>query len=166
MRTNRFNTGKAFEKLIEAIAVQYASKKLLRLRKVDPPVRYAGGRMIPMENPFTDYVGVWTERDGRAVFIEAKSTRDPVLPLSHLTDKQVAAMHAWRVAGAAVLLLWECGGVVRFWTEPMISDQTIHKRHLKFNDGFIVPTGMGWVTHDFLESMREIWTQRAHATTV
>mgnify|MGYP001604299036 CR=1 FL=1 len=162
MRTNRFNTGKPFEHALEKIAAQYASRGLLSLRKVDPPLRYVGASIVHMANPFTDFIGCWSERGGRALFVEAKSTREPKLPVgkSGLTSAQIDAMHCWSAAGAAAFLLWECRGEVRLWSEAMIVDQTQNIRHLPYGFGLYVPAGQGWVLHDFLFVMRQLWPEK------
>lgn len=131
----------------------------MRIKKVEQPIRIFGGRTIHLENPFLDFVGVWTERIGRAVFFEAKSTLKDRLPLGNngLSDKQLDSLHRWRVAGAVAFLLWEHRGECRFWKEQMIVDQSKEWRHLKFENGEPVPRGIGFVTHDFRVNMIRHW---------
>lgn len=159
MRTNRNNTGKAWEKTIEIIGIQYASQRLMRFRKIDPPLRYIGGRVLHLANPWLDYGGCWTERQGRMVVFEAKSTKEPRLPLGSggLTTNQMANMHLWTNAGAVVFLLWECHGRCALWNYQMIVEQGKEWKHLKHENGLPVGQGMGHVIFDFRQVMLKLW---------
>lgn len=144
---------------------QYKSQGLFRAEKADPPMRVMGGgpsrRFIYMKNPFLDFIGVWRERAGRAVMFEAKSTREPRLPVGYkngLTASQVEAMRHWHAHGAVTFCLWECRGLV----------QMVHLGHIKTLDDNgqksiepgaceAVPIGRGYVLFDFLQVMRRLW---------
>jgi hypothetical protein len=109
-----FNTGKALEARIMTAVNIYGRRELLLMRKVDPPsfTRYVGGKTVTTltQNPFLDFVGTWTERSGRALFIEAKSTAEPRLPFGGdacVTIQQMEALRSWSHAGAAVGIIWE-----------------------------------------------------------
>lgn len=131
----------------------------MRIKKVEQPIRIFGGRTIHLENPFLDFVGCWTERLGRSIFFEAKSTTKDRLQVGSggLSDKQLDSIHRWKVSGAVTFLLWEVGGKCRFWTEGMILQQTSDRRHLRFEEGEVVEPGIGFVTHDFRKNMISHW---------
>ena len=158
------NTGKPFEKTIETILMQYASKGILRMKKVDPPTRLLklGGstKVIMLPNPFLDYVGSWTARHGRAVFMEAKSTSEPQLKINSdggLTVKQFEAMRQWQAAGAVTFVLWEHHGHVRMLTYDMVKAALETAKHIKFPCAIPVPNGLGFVIYNFVEIMEKIW---------
>lgn len=160
MRTNRSNTGKAFEKTIETVLIQYAAKGKMRLKKVDAPMRFAGGHVILLQSPWLDFAGCWTGRGGRAVFLEAKSTSKDTLPLDQdggVTVNQVEALRNWHNAGAVAFVLWEFKGSVRLLTWPQIRDILVMRKHAKLTDGQPVPAGLGFVIHDFLKVMETTW---------
>lgn len=103
--------GKQFEADIKARLTYYEADRILVMRKVDPPTRIVGpGRIIFLPNPFLDFLGSWVERDGRAVFIEAKETKDAKLGLEQkqtgITKDQLRNLHIWHQANAAAGVLW------------------------------------------------------------
>lgn len=119
-RTNRKNTGKAFEHELELLFKVLESRRVARIRKVDPPTRIVGGgfrrHVIFLPNPFLDYAGAIC-RTGRAVFIEAKSTVDHRLPIARhggVTEEQVEALRGWAQADALVGILWRYNGATAF----------------------------------------------------
>ena len=119
-RTNRKNTGKAFEHELELLFKVLESRRVARIRKVDPPTRIVGGgfrrHVIFLPNPFLDYAGTLC-RTGRAVFIEAKSTASHRLPIARhggVTEEQVEALRGWARAGALVGVLWRFDGETAF----------------------------------------------------
>lgn len=121
VRTNYWNDGRDWEEHIKAIANEYARASVLTLEKVVPGARIVGGgsarKVIFMTSRLVDFVGVWTARGGRALFLEAKSTAEPRLPLGRpggLTAQQVSSLRCWTLAGAATGLLWRCDSGV-FW---------------------------------------------------
>lgn len=177
MRTNWRNTGKLFEREIEGVLVQYRAKRFLDLRKTEPATRFIEGQVLHLRNDWLDYAGSWTERGGRCVVMECKSTtpeqhlegmeREPRLPLGSggLTDRQRLAMLRWTDAGACAFLLWRHGTRTLFVPWPVIYtvDRRMDRRHLLWSDGREVKQGMGFVTCDFLEAMRTCWPGKASA---
>ena len=177
MRTNHFNTGKAFEAEIERVLIQYQASGILRMKKVDPPLRYIGpGKVLHLANPFVDFVGCWTERGGRMVVMECKSTkrkmqgieldigiqREPRLPLGDdgLTDRQVDALRHWSAAGAVAFVLWRHGDTDTMllpWPAIRAVAAAGQRRHLLWSDGHLVRRGLGFVTVDFVAEMRRIF---------
>jgi len=168
VRTNLKNTGKPFETEITKTCAEYQSQGRLRMKKADPPVRVIGGgpykRIIQLANPFLDLVGCWTERDGRAVFIECKSTQEPKLSLfGNITENQYEAMHHWHHAGAVVFVLWQWNEEVVLLTAGTVQRHVTLMQagagphHIKFEAGTHVPRGMGFVIYDFLELMHAFW---------
>jgi penicillin-binding protein-related factor A (putative recombinase) len=167
MRTNRANTGKAFEDQVKACLTAYSAKGLLRCCKVEPATRIVGGgfnrKVIFLHNDWADFAGVWTENGGRMVVIEAKSTSRPRLALGTggITDTQIQSMASWHGAGAVVFALWEYRGQCRLITMPDITQALkIDKaKSLTWgpSTGQLVPIGMGYVLFDFLSVMRKLW---------
>lgn len=160
---NARNDGHGFEAQIEAVLRCYASKQQMRVKKVSQPVKVYGPpgrqRVIHLENPFLDFLGSWTERGGRMIMFEAKSTLEPKLRLGDggLSSTQAAELHLWDLAGAVSFLLWEHRGAVRLWHDQMIAAQGREWRHLKFENGVEVKPGLGFVLWDFRRTMLEIW---------
>lgn len=110
------SNGDAAEELILALCESYRRQGRARLRKVDPPSRVVGRgnakRIIYLENPFLDLVGVWSEKGGRALFLEVKSTKSPRLPIARkdgVTEKQIESLKNWRDSGAVTGVLWVRG---------------------------------------------------------
>lgn len=157
-RTNAGNDGKRFEGLVKDVAADYFRKKILRLEKVEPPTRIVGpNRIIFLENPFADFMGTWEERGGRAMFIEAKSTKDERLPIGNgkLSDDQIDWLIRWHTCGAAVGVIWESAFRVGFL--PIGTIEAIRKsgrRHIKFEEADPVPQGMGRCIFDFAQNLR------------
>lgn len=157
-KSNAKNDGRRFEDLFARVADQYHFRKLMRLEKVGPPVRFAGpGRIIFLENPFPDWTGTWTERGGRTVMLETKSTADDKLPISDskLTDTQISWLEKWHYAGAVTGVIWESnfrvgflpiGRIIQVWQSG--------RRHFKFEEADPVPQGNGFVLFDFIENIR------------
>lgn len=142
------------------------------MKRTAPPVRIMGGKagrnVLFLGNPWLDYAGVWTERDGRMMVFEAKSTsgdRLPFLSDSGLTERQMEAGHHWDAAGAVVFLLWQSPGQVRLipWKHITFAARAWNmtpKRGTKsFNldAGRPVPQGKGYRLVDFLAVVRELW---------
>lgn len=169
LRTNRTNTGKEFEKEMERTFGYYQSNRIATVRKVDPPVRliyYADKvtgekktRAIFLPNPFLDFVGSWSARHGRALFVECKSSAAHRLPLrpGHLSDDQVNAMKTWRLAGAAVCILWQWAGRVALITpEMVIGAKGRGEKSIAFEGLPLVPRGEGSCIWDFLPILEGI----------
>lgn len=164
------NQGTWLEAEIKKILEVYRDKGLLDMSKVDPPTRViwvpaakrkpgqAAQTVMQLPNPFLDYVGSWTERAGRAVFLEAKSTAEPRLPLmndSGLKQRQIESLLRWRRAGGAVGVLWACCGAIRF--VPLVAVEAQLRggvKHIKWEHAMELKRGFGWVTWDFLEALR------------
>ena len=159
MRTNRFNDGRPFQTLLESILKQYQSDGRLRMKKVEPPTRIVRGRILYLENPFLDYIGCWSDRGGRLVTFEAKSTRESRLPLwsNGVTKKQIDVLRLWESAGSVAFVLWEYSGDVRLIRYSAIKEALVERKHLKLEDGVLVPRGEKWIMHDFLKVMEELW---------
>lgn len=177
LRTNRSNTGKVFEKEIETTAAGYHNRRIAVLRKVDPPVRLIyyfdkttqtkKTRTIFMANPFLDFVGIWSARGGRMLLVEAKSTATHRLPLNRdggLTKEQVATIKTWRIAGAAVCVVWQWAGKVCLWTPEMLrAAEDQGDKSLEFEAGLSVERGEGNVVWDFLPVLaKSIWPELAN----
>src|SRR5579862_1167264 len=155
------NTGKPFEAHLLEIASIYENRGILSLVKSDPPVRVVGfgpaRKVIFLRNPFVDFVGVWKERNGRAIFLEAKSTADPSLDLDHdngITDTQIKSLKRWSNAGAAVGVLWECQGSVKFISLDSITRRLMaNLRKIHFHQAEPVGQGEGFVMFDFIKNL-------------
>ena len=163
--SNARNDGRAFEGQLETIATQYVSKRIMRIKKCEQPLRIMGKRpfikVVFMENPFLDFTGSWMERGGRMICFEAKSTTKPVLPIggdNGMKQSQIDAMGYWLAAGAVSFLLWECKGVVKFVTYAEIRHRLDRDKikHLKFEQCMeTVNQGMGFTFFDFAVNMRK-----------
>lgn len=141
LRTNRKNDGREFEKRIADSLALYQANGWMRIKKVEQPIKMFGRRVIHLKNPFLDFIGSWTERFGKMVAFETKSTSVPKLQTHSggLTEAQIDAMRLWTRAGAVTFLLWDYKGNVNFWSHEMVEEQTATRRHLRFEDGVGVP---------------------------
>lgn len=163
MTRNWRNDGRRFEKELEIICTKYAGNGWMRLKKVEQPIKTFGPPqarcVIHLLNPYLDAVGTWTERGGRMVTFEAKSTIKPQLRLGDggLSANQMTNIHLWDHAGAVTFLLWEFKGVCRLWDNAMIATQSKLAKHLKFENGLMVPMGDGFLIYDFRQLMVEHW---------
>ena len=162
------NNGTAFESHIKLAAEGYAAQGRATLEKADPPtaIRYKGpGKPFvqQLENPFLDFLGVWTERGGRALFIEAKSTEEHRLPICRdngLTSKQVAALQRWHDAGAVVGVVWHHRGEWRLVTLSLIEMVRAEgSASLRWADAMTLPRGTGLIQYDFLTALACIYGQ-------
>jgi len=157
--SNNKQKGNFFEDLVTMVASSYHAQGIAKLEKVDPPVaiKYRpGGRplIIPKQSPFLDFVGVWTAQEGRALFIEAKSTEQPRLEFGNETGikaSQLASLRTWHNTGAVVGVLWHYLGEVRLVTLSTIAatEQT-GRKSIRWNDAEPLPRGKGLVEFDFL----------------
>jgi hypothetical protein len=107
------DNGNEAESLILGLCDEYRAQGRANLKKVDPPskVVYKGGKptIIYQANPFLDLVGPWTEKGGRACFLEVKSTAGQRLPIARpngVTVKQLEALREWRESAAVTGVLW------------------------------------------------------------
>lgn len=176
VRTNRSNDGRSFQKEIEATVAAYREQGIASLEKTDPPVvviwpfdpitKTKKQRVIFKKNPWLDFMGVWTRRGGRAVFVEAKSTSSHRLPINRhggLTDEQVTALFRWRRSGAAVCLVWHFDDRVVLFTPEMLQSATINgAKSLVFEDGLAVAMHAGAVrVWDFLPVLEAaVWPEK------
>jgi penicillin-binding protein-related factor A (putative recombinase) len=125
MGTNR---GRSTERWIELLLTQYEAQGIARIRKVDPPTRtvqigQGRAKTINLANPFLDFFGTWTAREGRAVTFEVKHTEDDSLKICRsggITETQWAALRAWRQAGCATFVIWEHRQELRLLTAETI----------------------------------------------
>jgi hypothetical protein len=168
--TNRANDGRAFEERIQTTLTHYAG--IMRVKKVDPPSRVMGGgaarRVIFLENPFLDFGGAWTARGGRAIFFEAKSTKDHKLRFDQsggLTTKQLDAVRHWHNAGAVTFALWEWKDVgvklLPGWFLADLRDRARAgyewKHVLWAQSDLVVSQGAGYRLVDFLPVIEKLW---------
>ena len=169
-RRNKTNTGKDFENRVSEIAKLYEAQGKAVLRKCDPPSRTinVNGLVITtlLKNPFPDFVGVWTTGGGRALFVEAKSTKEPRLSImcksGGLTVQQTSALSCWHDAGAAVGVVWEHQMEWRFVGVRQIQKTLLMKRgnqprkSIRWDEAEEIPTN-GVVYMDFLWNLSEMY---------
>lgn len=154
------NNGKPLEAAIKAVAVHYARNGEMRLEKVDPPTRIVfPKRIVFMENPFLDFIGTWTERGGRMVCIEAKSTDGPTLTLKHkggVTEGQINSMRLWADYGAAVGIVWAYGRDIAFVPVALVFSQLeAGVKHIKWEHACPLVPRNPMYRADFLPALRE-----------
>lgn len=154
------NTGKDFEKLLEAVFQGYETRGIARIQKVDPPVRIVGPfgrkRVIFLENPWLDYAGSWTEAGGRMLIIEAKSTEEPSLELGDggITKRQTDELTKWDRYGALTGIVWHHRGDVRVITAATLRVAlAMGLKSFKWQHLPPVPKGEGWVLWDVLGAL-------------
>ncbi len=161
---NLKNDGRTFESAFERTADAYFNARILRLTKVEPPVKVVGfganRRIIFLENPFPDYTGAWTERGGRSLMIETKSTCEPRLRLQDkgmLSANQIEWLKRWHHSGAAVGVVWEWmnQGAVFLPIGQVLTIWKSGRRHIKFEEGDPIRQGRGFVLFDFVENLRK-----------
>lgn len=163
------NQGRAFQNEITRTAEIYEQKGLLRLAKVDPPMRIVGTgharKTIMLDNPFLDFHGAWRERGGRALCIEAKSTEKPTLGLCQsggITENQWRNLQSWAGNGAACCVLWGYRGETRYVPLQAIAAQLrAGIKHLKWDNATVVPRGLGFVFFDWLQTLREYHPEKS-----
>ncbi len=156
--TNWRNDGRRFEKEIEITFGAYEARGIASAAKVDPPMRiFRNGdktNMIHLANPFLDFVGVFTKRGGRALFIETKTTSKHRLAFrggGGFSENQWNAMARWRKAGAACGIVWEFESrVVLFTPELLRVAEIAGAKSLVHSDGLPVARGEGAIIWDFL----------------
>lgn len=155
-KRNAANDGRRFQEVVERTAAAYEALGALRLRKVDPPVKIAGGKILFMENPWPDFVGCLNDR--RMIALEAKSTSEHRLGFDgdgRLTRKQVDLLIDWGNAGAVSGVLWEFVGNGVCWVPwPALADaRRDGAKSLAFAErhaAFPVEAGAGGVEWDFV----------------
>ena len=151
------NDGRGFQDRIVRTASAYRALKVLKLEKVDPPTRIIpGNKILFMENPWPDFVGVF--HDGRMLAIEAKSTADGRLPFDvksgGVTSKQARLLIDWGRMGAISGILWECAGTRCCWVPWILVEDALNsgKRSFDFDVQFglfPVLAGKGLIEWDF-----------------
>lgn len=171
-RRNTTNTGKGFEARISAINKAYETQNKALLRKCDPPsfsvVKNGQVRHQLLKNPFPDFVGVWTANNGRALFIEAKSTKEPRLALmgkSGVTANQCASLFSWYEAGAVACVLWEHKSIWKLVTIKAIQKVLAEKRgnnfrkSIRWDEAIPIPIKpqYGTLTCDYLAVLNELY---------
>ncbi len=159
-------TGTKFEDHVQLVCEAYAAQGRASLAKVAPPVLVlrGGAKVIPLPNPFVDFTGAWTERGGRALHIEAKSTTDPRLPIYNETGikpHQIENLERWRKAGAAVGVLWEYGTEVRMVSLSLIYKTAEVRKSIPWVDAYPIPKGTGLVSFDFLATLGQMYPKPA-----
>lgn len=157
--------GKSFEAEVQMVLTQYEHRGLMRVRKVDPPVRVLGfgvkRRVIFLKNPWLDFVGAWDEREGRCVIIECKETREPRLPFGRdegITQSQLHNLHCWSASDAAAFILWRTGGQTFFATiRQLYKARDDGRKSLTPDYCDTVQPGLGFAIMDFVVQMRAAW---------
>lgn len=164
------NQGTWFEGDLVKICRAYRHNGVMELEKVEPPTRVVKRpptfqpEILRMANPFLDFVGVWTRRQGRAVFLEAKSTAEPKLGLKQsggLSEAQYDSLVRWNAAGAAVGILWAYAQHVRF--VPLlacVAQLEAGVKHVKWENATPVPQGTGWVMWDFEKVLASYYPEK------
>jgi recombination protein U len=117
--TPHASRGMAFEAALEYQHNLYAARGVALLHKVPTPIavggRRTGGshggvweRAWPVKQSIADYLGVWTERGGRALAVEAKEAAGLRWPFDRLPEHQREFLSEWTLAGglALVVLRW------------------------------------------------------------
>lgn len=171
MTGKRPNPGKDFESALAKQFAIYEVRKLARVCKCDPPsaMRCIGPgqfRPVLLANPFLDFVGTWTARNGRMLCLEAKTTREARLPCpadNGLKAEQIAHLREWAAAGAMVAVLWEYrtedSADIRIVTLDII-DRTAAKGRasIAWDDAISIPPGLPHecITTDFLTALNQL----------
>lgn len=164
VQRNLKNDGRGLESTFESTCEAYFQSRVLRLTKVEPPVRVVGWganrQIIFLKNPFPDWTGVWTERGGRSLMIETKSTCEAKLPMAEkgmLSINQIEWLKRWHYAGAAVGIVWEYRnhGTVFVPIGTAWAIWESGRRHIKFEEGDPVLQGQGFVLLDFVANLRK-----------
>lgn len=140
----------------------YFNQKILRLTKVEPPIKVARNHpqgFIWLANPYPDWTGAWTERGGRSLMIETKSTMEPQLHIgasTNLSVKQICALGQWHAAGAAVGVVWCYSGHGSVFLPIKLIDEICMsgRKHIKFAEGDKIEQGKGFVLVDFVANLR------------
>ena len=161
------NTGTTFEDHVAICCDVYRAQGRADITKVTPPSRclFIGpGRQktILLENPYLDFVGTWTERGGRAIHLEAKTTQAARLPVGNdagVNAEQLANLDRWHRAGAAVGVLWEHGSEVRFvsLTALQHAREVEERVSVRWEKAYQIPPGEGFLSFDFLAVLSKLY---------
>lgn len=160
-RKNASNDGQGFEHEMEYTFAAYSRAGIATAHKVSPPARIVGSfaarKIIFMPNPFLDFAGVWTKRNGRAIFLEAKSTGGHRLPFKRdagIKLSQFESLCAWHAAGAAVGVIWHRTDTKK---TALVTMEAIDRAHrevyasLQWDcDTKQIAQGRGGIIHDVL----------------
>ncbi len=153
------NDGRWLEKQLEITHREYLDKGVAKLEKVEPPTRWANGRVIPLQNPFVDYIG--SVRSGRAVHMEAKSTEKPKLNLCNeggLTARQFDALVDWEKFGAMCGVCWGHDGNIRFISMATMKESLASGiKHIRWEQAEVISQGFGFVLNDWLLNLRSAY---------
>ena len=161
----RTNKGTAFERELVLVFGAYEKEGRAMIRKVDPPTRVLGRRIVQLPSDYLDFVGSWSENDGRMIMIEAKHTEKPRLNIRApkgspgVTAKQYEDAVAWDAAGAVCLFLWRYQDQVRVTTPSLalVACQDRGEKSLRWCDAYKMPTGRGFLLYDPLTWARALF---------
>lgn len=158
------NTGKSFETRLQTTFDAYRNLRVMDVRKVEPPCKIVGtGRfrkVIFLENPFLDFTGVWTERSGRSLHFEAKSTAGNSLSVGKtggVTARQMDALRDWTNAGAIAGVLWECPAGVFYCGAGRANEIAIGRCALKPEFCHKLEAGKGYILYNIWKVLHEIY---------
>lgn len=163
------NGGTDFESHVEIVCDAYRAQGLADIEKVAPPVKVFGrdsrgmARVALLPNPYLDFIGTWTERDGRAIHLEVKTTSAPRLPVGNndgVDAEQLASLRRWHTAGAVVGVLWQHGPEVRFVSLVQITHalEVDQRKSVRWIDAYPCPPGDdGLISFDFLAMLRVLF---------
>lgn len=159
-RKNASNDGLGFEHEMEFTFASYARAGVATAHKVTPPARIVGSfaarKVIFLANPFLDFAGTWTKRNGRSLFLEAKSTGNGRLPFlrdAGIKPSQFEALNKWHAAGAAVGVIWhrtDTKQTALLTLSDLRVANAANVASIKWEGVTLVPRGLGGVIHDVL----------------
>lgn len=158
--------GQEFEKILEQVHASYAAQGRARIEKTTPPtliIRPGGGapRLIPLENPFLDFVGAWKEHGGMSLHIEAKRTQEPRLAFnseSGIKVKQMENLLKWQAAGSAVCVLWGHRGDCRMVSINLIlAAKAEGRKSVAWAEAYPLFPGDGLVLWDYLTPLKVLF---------
>lgn len=161
------NSGTSFEDHVEIVCDYYRAARSADITKVEPPTRtlFIGPgktKIIHLENPYLDFVGTWTARGGKAIHLEAKTTDTPRLPVGNkagVDAQQLASLHRWHNAGAAVGVLWQHMGKVRFVTLTALQHalEVEERASVAWTKAYPIPAGPDMLSFDFLPILAALY---------
>jgi penicillin-binding protein-related factor A (putative recombinase) len=158
------NTGKPFETRLKHVFDAYRSIHVMNVHKCEPPCRVVGGgrnrQVIFLDNPYLDWNGVWTERGGRGLHFESKSTSENRLSIGKtggVTGLQMQALADWTNAGAISGVIWECPSGVFYATAGTCAEIAGQRRRLEPENCHELKQGMGFIIYDLAAALRVIY---------
>jgi len=157
------SAGDAHEAEVALICEGYLKQGRAKIHKVDPPIRIVrqGPRVmgIPLESPFVDWLGCWTENGKRLIHVESRSTKEPRLRIRRdegRKEKQYDDLVRWHRAGAVVAVLWGHQGKMKLISLPTIAAAiAAGDVSLKWRNHRLCSRGQGLVTWDWLTELRD-----------